>query len=153
MVNKKISLLKSAPQMKAYLMKTEDGTSCFWPVYAEMAMAFEAKVEALLFLEPVRFGLRVTGVDVLDCRGGVLLRHDDTGMLPFAAFKAMVSKESLMEAWVTDSWVTTDAIGTPLYGSLLAALWLLDKEAGVQQPALQDGEYLAFVDPMRRAKS
>lgn len=72
---------------------------------------------------------QVTAVDVLLNKD--LLLWNERTYLPFASFSNMVSVSGRELAWRTSGWVLTDERMTPTEGSLSAALWLQDHDAGL----------------------
>ena len=72
---------------------------------------------------------QVTAIDVLLNKD--LLMWEEKTYLPFASFSNMVTAPSRELAWRTGGWVLTDERMTPTEASLTAALWLLDREAGL----------------------
>ncbi len=90
----------------------------------------------------VTFG--VTHISARRTDGGCFPLWEENSWIPFDSFANLVSQESREFAWRTSNWIITDTNLTPLSGSVSAALWLLDKEAGLPYCVSRGGAVATF---------
>lgn len=120
--------------------------SRFYPVVCDRLQEVRTQLKPLAKTTLVTdfrvYVTHVTAVDVLLNKD--LLLWSERTYLPFACFSNMVSPSGRELAWRTNGWVLTDEKMAPTEGSLSAALWLQDCDAGLPMPAIRDGLLARF---------